>query len=218
MPPPRIFSEGLISRLICREELNLHGMIRKVTPAKPSCIRRQSLQSSLGLLDRLPAELLLLTLELLDFQSLSRMSRVSLRGKAVVEGLPAFREMMQHAPETLPALGQTRLLKYHSSSLLRQTLRSAKCASCFSFAGFLFLPTCERVCFECLHENRALWLMTRAQAKRCFRLTDKQLATIPTLYSIPGTYNVMFLISRRRMIRLVCETSEAISDQDTRVN
>ncbi|KAJ3570281.1 hypothetical protein NPX13_g5777 [Xylaria arbuscula] len=199
----RIFSQELISRLICRGELNLHGMIRNIPPAKPSHIRRESLQSSLGLLDRLPAELLLLTLDLLDFQSLSRLSRVSLRGKVVVESLPAFREMMQHAPQTLAALGLTRLLKYHSSSLLRQTLRSAECVSCFGFAGFLFLPTCERVCFECLHENRALWMMTRAEAKKCFHLTEKQLKTIPTLYSIPGTYNVKFLISRRRVVRLV---------------
>ncbi|KAI1738568.1 hypothetical protein F4680DRAFT_425483 [Xylaria scruposa] len=203
MSSRRVFSEELISRIICRSELDLHGMIRKIPPATPSCIRRESPRSSLGSLDRLPAEILLLTLELLDFQSLSRISRVSLRGKAVVENLPAYREMMQHAPQTLAALGQTRLLSYHSSSLLRQTLRSAKCVSCFEFGGFLFLPTCERVCFQCLHENRALWMMRWAEAKRCFRLTDKQLKTIPTLYSIPGTYCVRFRISRRRMSRLV---------------
>ncbi|KAH8160954.1 hypothetical protein CIB48_g7290 [Xylaria polymorpha] len=193
-----------ITAHLSREELGLHGMIRKIPPATPSSIRRESLRSSLGSLDILPTEILLLTLDLLDFQSLSRISRVSLKGKAVVENLPAYREMMEHAPQTLAALGQTRLLSYHSSSLLRQTLRSAKCVSCcLEFGGFLFLPTCERVCFQCLHENRALWVMTRAEAKRCFRLTDKQFKIIPTLYSIPGTYNVRLQISRRRISRLV---------------
>ncbi|KAI1144716.1 hypothetical protein F4825DRAFT_476839 [Nemania diffusa] len=200
MPSSQVLSEELISRLTCRTELGLDLTIPNLAPAKPSSIQRESLRLSLGSLDKLPIEIILLTLDLLDFQSLSRLSRVSLRGKDVIQNLPAYREMMQHAPQTLAALGKTRLLSYHSSSLLRQTLRSSKCASCFDFGGFLFLPTCERVCFGCLYENQALWMMRRAEAKRCFRLTDKQLRELPTLYSVPGRY---MQTRRRRALRLV---------------
>lgn len=203
MSPQRTISEELATKLTCTTEQGLDGMIRNIPPAQPSTINRVSLHSSLGKLDMLPAELLLMTLNLLDFQSVSRMSRVSLRGKAVVEGLPAYKDMMEHAPSALTALGRTRLLSYHSISLLRHTLRSDKCASCFDFGGFLFLPTCERVCFECLRQNRAFRLTTLTTAKRCFYLTDKELQRIPIMHSIPGMYDVGFPISRRRVHRLV---------------
>ncbi|KAI0536075.1 hypothetical protein GGR58DRAFT_476546 [Xylaria digitata] len=63
--PRRVFSKELISRLICREELGLHSMIRKIPLAKPSSIRCEPLRPSPGSLNRLPAEILLLTLDLL---------------------------------------------------------------------------------------------------------------------------------------------------------
>ncbi|KAI4868381.1 hypothetical protein F4820DRAFT_123059 [Hypoxylon rubiginosum] len=203
MSSQRTISEELVSKLTCTNELGLDGMIRKVPPAQPSAIRRWSTSSSLGLLEVLPAELLLLTLNFLDFQSLSRLSRACLKGKAVVETLPAYKEMMKHAPEVLTALGRTGLLSYHSSSLLRQTLRSEKCVSCFDFGAFLFLPTCERVCFECLHQNQALRMTTLASAKRCFHLTHSQLKRIPIMHSIPGIYCVRFQVSYSRTCRLV---------------
>ncbi|KAI1771100.1 hypothetical protein F4818DRAFT_221714 [Hypoxylon cercidicola] len=196
-------SEELVSKLTCTNELGLDGMIRNIPPAQISTIHRWSASSSLGLLDILPPELLLLTLNFLDFQSLSRISRVSLKGKAVVETLPAYREMMKHAPKILTALGKTGLLVHHSSSLLRQTLRSEKCVSCFDFGAFLFLPTCERVCFECLHQNHAFRMTTPAIAKRCFHLTHSQLKRIPIMHSIPGTYSVRFHVSCSPSCRLV---------------
>ncbi|KAI1122291.1 hypothetical protein F5Y10DRAFT_287343 [Nemania abortiva] len=194
-------SDELISKLAC--ERYLGDMIRCIPPARPSTIQHRRVPSSIGLLDTLPTELLFLTLELLDFQSLSRISRVSVRGKAVVEALPAYRDMMEYAPTTLTALGKTRLLRYHSASLLLQTLRTAKCVSCFDFGGFLFLPTCERICFECLYANHAFRMTTIAIAKRCFGLTESHLQRIPITYSIPGTYGMKLNLSRRRVCRLV---------------
>jgi hypothetical protein len=188
----------------CTLEHDIIGfMIRNIPPAQPSRIRRESFRSSLGLLDMLPAELILLTLNLLDFQSLSRLSRVSLKGKAVVENLATYMDMMKHAPTILTALGRTRLLYYHPAALLCQTLRSGKCVSCFGFGPFLFLPTCERVCFECLYENHSLRTTTINLAKQFFHLTERQLKRIPIMHSIPGTYGVRYNISRKRVYRLV---------------
>ncbi|KAH7144516.1 hypothetical protein B0J13DRAFT_46446 [Dactylonectria estremocensis] len=201
MSPPRI-ARNLIPELTCPREFGLRGMIRDLAPAKSSTISRAT-ASSLGQLDPLPAELLLITLGLLDFQSLSRILRASLRGKELVEALPAYKDMMEHAPETLTALGRTGLLKHHSALLLHQTLQSDKCVSCFNFGGFLFLPTCERVSADCLYENIALRMTTPTIAKQCFGLTGKQLQRIPVMYSIPNTYEMWLQISRKRVYRLV---------------
>lgn len=158
-------SDEVISRLTCTLELGLDGMIRKIQPALASTLCRKAPHSSLGRLDKLPMELLFLTFNYLDFRSLSRVLRLSWKGKAVVEALPVYRQVMEHCPTLLTALGQTRLLSFHSGPSILQTLRSDQCASCSYFGGFIFLPTCERICFECLRENVAFWIITPALAK-----------------------------------------------------
>jgi hypothetical protein len=67
-----------ISRLSHQPPHILNGMISISEPAKPSTIDRDSSSSSMGRLDILPPELLQHTLRMLDFRSLSRLSRVSL--------------------------------------------------------------------------------------------------------------------------------------------
>ncbi|KAL6364763.1 hypothetical protein LRP88_00735 [Fusarium phalaenopsidis] len=208
MGGPIRVTEEIVKKLTWRnegeDEYNKILVIRDLKLNKMKRIPPKSPMQPLGLLDTLPPEILLCVFEYLDFQSLLRFTGVCLRGKLAVESMPAYAEMRRHAGDALIALGKTRLLRYHSAALLRQTLRSIQCASCFDFGGFLFLPTCERVCFECMHKNRGLHMMTLNTAKKCFDLTDKQLKSIPTLYSIPSTYNVNHFISRKRMIRLVC--------------
>ncbi|KAK2616686.1 hypothetical protein QQS21_000298 [Conoideocrella luteorostrata] len=196
-------SDGTISRLTFTPELGLDGMIRNLRPAHPSTVHRES-PSSLGQLDKLPTEILFLTFNLLDFRSLSRVLRLSLRGKSIIETLPVYQLIMRHAPALLSALGQTRLIGLHSSQLILHTLRSDQCVSCFEFGGFIFLPTCERICFTCLHENIAFWMISRPVAKKCFCLTEKQLKAVPIMHSIPGSYSVGTPpASRSRVYRLV---------------
>ncbi|UPL03643.1 hypothetical protein LCI18_014577 [Fusarium solani-melongenae] len=184
-------SDELITKLTSIPELDLSGMIRDLP------------HSSLGRLDLLPPELLLEVLNLLDFQSLSRISRVSLRGKRTIEALSSYRDVMTHCPTILAALGKTQLLRFHSAALLRQVLLEEQCVSCFEFGAFLFLPTCERVCFECLLQNYAFWLTTVTFAKRWFALTDNQLQRIPIMQSIPGSYCVRYRVKYHRSFRLV---------------
>ncbi|EYE99336.1 uncharacterized protein EURHEDRAFT_408618 [Aspergillus ruber CBS 135680] len=69
--------DKLISCLSYRPRHILEGMITISEPAQRSAIRRHS-NSSIGILDRLPLEILQWALDLLDFQSLSRVSRASL--------------------------------------------------------------------------------------------------------------------------------------------
>lgn len=203
MPSERVFFAELIDELTCTLELDLGGMIRNLSLPETSPIRQKSANSSMGRMDILPPELLLFILNLLDFQALSRLSRVSHKAKTTVEALLAYKELLEHAPDVLVALGKTRLLQYHSAALLRQTLRANRCVSCLDFGAFLFLPTCERACFECLHQDYALRMTTLNIARKCFHLPNNHPKNLPILHSIPGTYGVMFRISRRRAYRLV---------------
>ncbi|KAH6956294.1 hypothetical protein DER45DRAFT_566473 [Fusarium avenaceum] len=194
----------VLSKYICDLELNVGRMIQDVNAAKPSTLCRERPASSLGLLDTVPAELLLLILNLLDFQSLSRVSRVCFRGKIIVESLSSYRQVMRHAPKVLTALTKTNLISRYPASFILHTLQTCHCVSCLDFGAFLYLPSCERVCLECLYQNRGLWMMTTATARKCFGLTQRQLQNIPIMRSIPGTYSVRSLEKTyRRVYHLV---------------
>lgn len=188
-------SDELISKLTHNVELDLPWEdIRDLPPARPSAVRVESIYSSLGLLDKLPLEVVILTLNLLDFQTLFRFTRVSIKGKGVVETLPAYRTMMEHAPQVFTALRKTRLLRYHSASSILQALQSDKCVSCLDYGALLFLPTCERVCTHCLDENKALWVITTDAAKKYFGLNDSHLERVSIMQSIPVGHPLCFYL------------------------
>ncbi|KAK0615368.1 hypothetical protein B0T17DRAFT_383774 [Bombardia bombarda] len=118
----------------------------------------------LGSLKKLSEETLTKILHFLDFVSLTRFMRTSLSGKAVVKALPAYNQMMRHAPSMLWLLGKPqthwshmpingsegRLLPRHSSGLIYATLCSEECVLCGEFSGFVFMLTFERICYTCI--------------------------------------------------------------------
>lgn len=170
-------------------------VIRNLPPAKHTPIQR-NVHSHMGSLSTFPAEILSLILESLDFQSLLCLSQTCLLARNTVEQLPAYNDMMSYAPETLTALKKTGLLSYHSASQLRRTLHSEKCVSCTNFGGYLFLPTCERACCNCLIYNFSLRVTSLAMARRSFRLSSCQLGEIPIMLSVPDDYGM-----RRGLLR-----------------
>lgn len=190
--------EKLISCLSHQPVHILEGMIKISEPAKRTCtsIQRQD-NSSIGMLDCLPFEILQWVLDLLDYQSLFRVLRSSVLAKRAVESLRSYRDLMDHAPQTLKALGLTRLIHVHSASTLHNTLKSVECISCGSYASDM-----RTMLLWVSARNYALWAITVNQAKKCFDLPLKQLMRIPVLYSISDAYSVRRAL-RRRVQRLV---------------
>jgi hypothetical protein len=178
------------------------GMIIISDPAKRAIIQRSS-SSSFGVLDSLPLEILHHVLELLDFQSLSRLSRVSIAGKSIVESVLAYQIFMDYAPHVLTALSRTHLIASHSAKALFRAIISGDCIACGEYGAYLFLPTAERCCLLCLHKNQGLWVIPTATAKDCFNLTSRQLKSIPNMLSIPGRYFVGRNIARKLRLKLV---------------
>lgn len=119
MPPPLAgnasIREDLLSRLAHQTRYDMTGMINMSNPATSSTITRHADPADfLGRLDKLPLELLHFTFSMLDLKSLSSISQTCLRGLAVVESVPEFRDLMRHAPSTMTALGSTKLIGHHS--------------------------------------------------------------------------------------------------------
>ncbi|KAI9901786.1 hypothetical protein N3K66_003603 [Trichothecium roseum] len=177
----------------------------------PTCAARpfpaeRSRRSLLGRLDSLlPAELIIMVLEQLDFRSLSRLARTCIRGNAVVESLPCYWDVMRHAPEVLADMARTDLLRLHSVTMLWRALRSSECVSCRQRGVLLFMPTCERACLACLGINPALRMMRVRDAKRRFELDDGQVRSLNVMKSIPWQYETEGPVLYQPYIRLVNE-------------
>ena len=71
---------------------------------KESAITRRPVTTRLGSLSRLPAEILLMVLESLDFQALHRFSMVSLHAMNCVQLMPLCRTLNVHAPDIIARL------------------------------------------------------------------------------------------------------------------
>lgn len=165
-------------------------MITISDPPEPMKAEPQDRASSLGILDKLPVELLHEVLWSLDLQSLTRLSRVSAQGKNILLSFPAYQDLLNHAPHALAALGLTGLLRLHSASALITALRTERCATCPEYGVYLFLPTCERCCWQCLRSYTTRRVITLTAAARTFALSLKMVEQLPAMFSIPGTYGV----------------------------
>lgn len=132
------------------------GALSRVPRYHPtfSTLLDTAVHSTMERLDKFPTEILTHIFEHLDFRSLLRMCRVSWKGKRLVDHVLPYQKLMQHAPQALAQLADTRLIRYHSVLHLSQTLSLSRCVSCLvGFGEFLFLPTAERVCNTCLCYN-----------------------------------------------------------------
>ena len=196
-------TETIISKLSWRPLFVLDAMICIRESIQIPTTLNNTRYSSFGLLSVLPIEVLHMVLNLLDFQSLSRLTRTSHLAKATVESLPAYRDLIKHAPKALVALSKTQLIKNHSAISLHTALRSENCLCCQSFAPWLYLPTCERCCYNCLWRDRSMRLITCRLARKCFGLTLKEINRLPTMLSIPGTYSVGYRTTRQKRFKLV---------------
>ncbi|KAF2816416.1 uncharacterized protein BDZ99DRAFT_505848 [Mytilinidion resinicola] len=163
----------------------LNGVISvdESTELASTTIQRDSL---LGRLDKLPLEVLHEFLSYLDLQSLWRLSRVFLRGKAVVEFLHEYRKLAKFAAHTFKILKQARIVGLYSVSTLYAAFYSKRCISCGAYGAFLFLLSAKRCCFACLVDNQSLWMILLLLVRECFGLTKQQVKALPVMWSIPG--------------------------------
>jgi hypothetical protein len=163
------------------------SMIPSSTLSQPLPVNLQPPQySSLGSLDCLPVEILHNIFDDLDFRSLFRLAATSHYGRWVVHSHPLFHILVNYAYHALVALSQTQVIQWHTSSTLYDALRAEKCVSCGDYGPFLFLATCERCCYWCLHENQALWLVPLSKIKKLLGLKEREIKGVPVLRSLHG--------------------------------
>lgn len=131
------------------------------TPSHPSAGRLTRL---------LLIEIVQLLLLAMDVPTLTTFRRASRGAMALVDSLREYRQIVQHCPDILRAVLSLRAGSY-SLGVLYDTLSSMWCSSsgCGSkpftgFGGYLYLVTCERVCFFCLRNQDDYVPLTKRSA------------------------------------------------------
>lgn len=150
------------------------------------------LQSSFS---KLPLEIAHQILSEMDLKALMTFKNISSTTLAIVNSLPAFRDVIWNAPGVLRALGAAKLLPSFTVAQVATVLYTDRCTNCKDFGPFLFLPTCERCCYYCLadwpHVLKFRVGMTK-KPQEYYGLSREQIRTLPKMTLIPGRYGPEF--------------------------
>ena len=145
--------------------------------------------SNLGCLSCIPLELLHLILSYADLWTICSLRCTSQGLLQITESVLEYRYLQIHAPNVIRAanfIGASHLLTMNK---LCTQLTSSKCLICCDFGEFLYLPTCERVCFFCLISKHCFLPLKNEQALRQYRLNRSSLSAIPRFRVPLGLYS-----------------------------
>ncbi|PVI05879.1 hypothetical protein DM02DRAFT_682802 [Periconia macrospinosa] len=145
----------------------------------------------LGALSALPNELLYTIFSHLPITSLMRFRRCNRLSSLLITSIPSLRAILHTAPNTIKGILALQISTPITLTQLRQKLTQRTCDGCGDLGGLIYLPTCQRACFYCLH---AAWRRyydapkTKTQLETRFAMTPVEIAALPTLRSLPGTF------------------------------
>ncbi|KAH6954566.1 hypothetical protein DER45DRAFT_570704 [Fusarium avenaceum] len=117
---------------------------------------KPSSPSGLGILGRLPDELVLMILRELDIVSYLRFRGVNSRARSIATNSKDYKTVVKYGMRGLKALLKVRLGHVFTITGLQQVVVSHECEFCGKFATFLYLITCQRCCFTCLQISSEL--------------------------------------------------------------
>ncbi|RFN44613.1 hypothetical protein FIE12Z_11157 [Fusarium flagelliforme] len=112
--------------------------------------------ASLGDLDRLPQELIQMTLEELDIVSYLKFRGVNHRARNLATAGRDYTVVVKHGLAGLKALLRVQTAQRFTLSHLYQALINPKCKYCRKFGPYLSLFTCKRACFTCIEISAPL--------------------------------------------------------------
>lgn len=161
-------------------------------------------QLGMGVFACLPTELIVRIMDELDFRSFGRFVQTCRFVHAVVTLSPSRGFIFQHIPKIPTILVGLGLTQWVSLRELRLEVQHSACRSCGATGDHLFLPTCERLCYNCLRYNPAYWPISLRDAGRAFNINPPCLKHLRTFrntdrvlgqgHFFQGSANPAFLI------------------------
>ncbi|KAK7431672.1 hypothetical protein QQZ08_001891 [Neonectria magnoliae] len=144
--------------------------------------------TGIGMLGRLPHEILDHILSYLDITTLDYVKAVNRRMFELVNVHPHFRIINERAQHTLRCLRALRNAHAITLGELFEKLRTSQCDDCDDFGSYIYLITFRRVCCRCFQEKDRYVPMREFSVMRRFGLPLETLSTLPRVQSYPGSY------------------------------
>lgn len=182
--------------------------------------------SSLGLLGRLPNELLLDICQDFTVQTAVRFSKTCRHARALCTSIPRWFQLATHAQTAIGTLLATGLAGNFTMDALHAVLTgSGACEFCgedairfrrsqeahaADFGAYLYLPTAERCCYMCIDGNQSrgeAGLIYLSSLARISGMSGKEIRTrVPTIAPMLGAYGITGhnwpVRNRRRMVSI----------------
>lgn len=128
---------------------------------------------------QMPPEILSRIILELDIVSTNCFSQANRQTRFVTTALPQYRQVVQHGAQAIKAMVRANLGHCFRYRELHCALIQEQCILCGKFGGFLFLLTCTRCCYTCIHTASEL-AVTQIS---CLRNGDKPLLGLSPVYS-----------------------------------
>lgn len=147
--------------------------------------------ATLGLLDLLPLEIIHIILESLDFRSLGNVRLVNIRGRFVVQHVPAYQNITTYCHAALRGLAAVGLLGEFCANYLYSVACDDRCVGCGAFGSFFNLPKGRRCCVSCITDTSAeLGMISTKKAAFLYGLTNKAMKQLTRVLAVPGSYTM----------------------------
>jgi hypothetical protein len=132
---------------------------------------------SLGVLGALPGHLIQKIFEEhVDIASLMKLRASSRALRELVDGMPKYSTIVRQASHSGQDMRTIRLASGFTCHDLWIAFSAKECAHCGQFGGFIYLPTCSRVCYRCSMEATACRPLDLVAVKQCYSITRYELA------------------------------------------
>jgi len=147
-------------------------------------------------LDRLPVELVIEILLLLDIPSLTRFRRLNRRAMQLVNSIRQYAAIIQHCPYIIRVIISIQADAFDCATLYR-TLCTTRCSTCNRFGDRLYLIVCRRVCYFCFTNRPEYFTIKSEEVYELFISNAKPqydrtkfftLAKPPSILCLSGPY------------------------------
>lgn len=183
-----------------------------VRPPLSTPPQRDSSAAALGLLGKLPLELLLDVISRLDLHSLFRVQQLNVRSAQVVASLEEYQTVVSHGLDLLRSLLRTGLAATVSIYDCHDALCAETCELCGNFSGFMFLPTWTRICFLCIQWADETRVESLAGAKKEYRLDKTTVGLLSSVFkTLPGEYAMPVISYTSRVMAVSLHEVEIVS-------
>jgi F-box domain len=175
----------------------LNSCFSDTSVPQPKSKRPSQPLHSLGQFDKLPLELLSEVLLELDVPTLVAFRCVNRHAMTLVDSFPKFCRVVDNCATVIRAIVATKANSF-TFNTLHNSLSMRDCVGCGRFGGYLYLITCERVCYFCFSRDTAYFPITESTARR-IGITKNLLDQLPHLFSLPGQYTPFEKLSKKRI-------------------